>query len=259
MAEKPEDEWRRVQADWDARRNTVQGLPPSNSTYERPEPFTTIPKSMANEPQGTDPRPYDGLARQLGAVPPTGETWEAYARRQMERILRGRGTAEREDNEDRQRKIAEAIEKSAEDKTVAEGSWTPDDWAVAAIGALIAVPLCDAGWHAVVNEPEHFVRGWTAIAIGLPLGLVAFSFHRWKTKISAEARNQIGAAALKWWPVAIFLAFGYFAIPVVYQRAINPPSATTAAPAGAPKESRKWLSSPVLGWPMPAGAPESRS
>jgi hypothetical protein len=107
----------------------------------------------------------------------------------------------------------------------AEGSWTTDDWAVAAVSALISVPLCEAGWHAVVNEPEHFARGLTAIVIGVPLGLAGFSFHRWKTKISAEARDRISSAAQKWWPVAAFLAFGYFAAPVAYQRATYVPPA----------------------------------
>jgi hypothetical protein len=157
----------------------------------------------------------------------------------VERILHGRAVAEEKDSADRKRDIVSAIEQSgqfSETATVSnhpppptphESSWTADDWAVAAISALIAIPLCEAGWHAVVNEPEHFARGLTAIGVGLPLGLAGFSFHRWKTKIPDGARNLIGSAALKWWPVAAFLAFAYFAGPEMYRRAtapVSPPS-----------------------------------
>ncbi len=41
---------------------------------------------------------------------------------------------------------------------------------------LTAIPLCEAGWDAVVTR-DHFSRGAVAIVTGLVLGLLGISFH----------------------------------------------------------------------------------
>lgn len=220
MADKPDkppiskEEWEKAQEGWDAAKRAagaIPPLPPKNSNADPPGVHEVRAQIQALQDSGT-------LDRMRSALSPS--YW-----------------VNRMDREDRRRNTEAAIEQSerpSETKTtiMAEGSWTSDDWAVAAIGALVAVPLCEAGWHAVVNEPEHFARGIIAICVGLPLGLAGFSYHRWKTKIPAAARKLIGEASLKWWPVAIFLAFLYFAGPDIYRRAIEqvPPAPPVAQP-----------------------------
>lgn len=93
------------------------------------------------------------------------------------------------------------------------------DLAVFAVCELIAVPLCHAGWEAIVNE-EHLFRGYVALAVGLPLGLIGASFHWWKDKVPSS-RDWLVKQANRWWPVALLAAFVYAAGPSIYQRALG--------------------------------------
>jgi hypothetical protein len=220
-----------------------RGTNPPGGTTVPDDKIPALPKRNSN----VDPPAFwQGMRTLLGIA---SRDYEAERLAETEELRRKRSSGyslnrmDREDDErqDRKRDVANAIEqseRSAETKSVSENTWTPDDWAVAAIGALVAIPLCEAGWHAVVNEPEHFARGIAAIAIGLPLGLAGFSFHRWKTKIPAEARHWIGVAAFRWWPVAVFLTFGYFALPVFYHRIFSPQPTATATSVDSQKSSQ---------------------
>jgi hypothetical protein len=210
MAEPPEEDRSLAEL---ARRleDAMRGKAPTRVTGSSLPPPTPANITSPPNPQPPEKLSVEGAIQQLRSMQESGT---------LDRMRRGFN----KDNTLRS-DIAEAVEqseRSEEKTTVSEGSWTPDDWAVAAVSALIAIPLCEAGWHAVVNEPEHFARGLTAILVGVPLGLAGFSFHRWKTKISAKARDAIGLASLRWWPISLFLAFAYFAVPVAYQRATAP-------------------------------------
>jgi hypothetical protein len=93
------------------------------------------------------------------------------------------------------------------------------DAAVFTVCELIAIPLCHAGWEAIVTE-QHLGRGIVALVAGLPLGILGVGFHWWKDKISAPTRKQIQRQIIRWWPVAAVLAFVYVAGPELYRRAI---------------------------------------
>jgi hypothetical protein len=96
------------------------------------------------------------------------------------------------------------------------------DFAVFAASQLLAAPLCNAGWDAVVSaavNSEHFFRGIAAIAAGFVVGALGISFHWLKGKISTSANEWIRRQAGRWWPLAMVLAFIYFAGPTVYRRA----------------------------------------
>jgi hypothetical protein len=189
---------------------------------QRPKQTEVLAERTRLQRQEQDRMAAESAARGSASLPQTNsnydspQPWELQSLWNALRLLGGAATKRQYPDSQR----------PAEKASVSEGSWTPDDWAVAAISALIAVPLCEAGWHAVVNEPERFARGFTAICVGLPLGLAGFSFHRWKTKIPIGARNLIGGSALKWWPVSVLLAFVYFAGPDIYQRATAPQTQT---------------------------------
>src|SRR5262249_33631320 len=92
------------------------------------------------------------------------------------------------------------------------------DAAVFAACELVAIPMCHAGWHAVVAG-DHTLRGIIAILIGAPIGIAGASFHWWKDKIGEDYRQSIHTHALRWWPVAILLAAIYAAGPEIYERA----------------------------------------
>lgn len=102
-----------------------------------------------------------------------------------------------------------------------------DDFIVGAVCGLIAIPLCEAGWHAVVVETEATARGVAALAFGLPLGLGGLSFHWWKD-------GAFGKWALrqcqKWWPAVVVIAFVYFVAPEMYRRAMLPAAAEMRGP-----------------------------
>jgi regulator of replication initiation timing len=91
-----------------------------------------------------------------------------------------------------------------------------EDVVVGVVCGLIAVPLCEASWHAIVVESE-IARGIAGLAFGIPIGVFGFTFHWWKGKL-----QRVADAAVYWWPIAIVLAFGYVAGPVIYQRATQP-------------------------------------
>jgi hypothetical protein len=95
------------------------------------------------------------------------------------------------------------------------------DIGVFGICELIAVPLCHAGWDAVVSD-EHLARGIAALMMGLPLGLLGASFHWWKEKISTSKSEWIQHQANRWWLAAFFLAFIYLAGPNIYLRSTTP-------------------------------------
>ncbi len=91
------------------------------------------------------------------------------------------------------------------------------DFGVFIVCELFAVPLCLAGWEAIVGG-EHLFRGIVALAFGVPIGLIGAGFHWWKDKLPS-ARDWLLRQADRWWPVAAFLAFAYVAGPAMYQRA----------------------------------------
>jgi len=92
------------------------------------------------------------------------------------------------------------------------------DAGVFAVCELTAIPLCHAGWDAVVSG-DHFSRGALAIVAGLILGLLGISFHWLKRKTSASACHWIQGQASRWWLVAFVLAFAYLVGPSMYRRA----------------------------------------
>jgi hypothetical protein len=87
-----------------------------------------------------------------------------------------------------------------------------DDIIVGAICGLIAIPICEASWHAIVTDGE-IARGVVGLSFGLPIGLVGLSYHWWKDKT-----RFIGEAAIYWWPIAVVVAFIYVCGPIIYRR-----------------------------------------
>jgi hypothetical protein len=102
------------------------------------------------------------------------------------------------------------------------------DFGVFAVFQLFAVPMCHAGWDAIVSG-EHPGRGIMAIILGLPIGLAGASFHWWKNKLPS-ARDWTARQADRWWPVALLVAFVYVAGPSLYQRTY--PSTGPSSPMG---------------------------
>jgi hypothetical protein len=101
-------------------------------------------------------------------------------------------------------------------------TFSPGDLVMPVVGALLAAPLCDAGWHAIVND-DHIGRGVAAIVGGLVLGIGAGSFHWW----SDNGRILVQRNAGWWLAVVVVLFFTYAVGPLVYQRAIGPTSGHT--------------------------------
>lgn len=94
---------------------------------------------------------------------------------------------------------------------------------VIAVCELIAVPLCDASWHAIVGEHE-VIRGIIGLAIGIPIGVAGISFHWWKDRLPT-ASGWLLRESNRWWPAVLLLALVYLIGPSVYRRAIgNNPS-----------------------------------
>jgi hypothetical protein len=131
------------------------------------------------------------------------------------------------------RSIAE-VEGSAENaKPVDHGTkFNTADIVVFAVCELTAIPLCHAGWEAVVSD-HHLPRGIAAIVIGLPIGLLGASFHWWKDKIARPRREWIQKQALQWWPAAFLLFFLYVTGPEIYRRATDhtPPARSASSSA----------------------------
>jgi hypothetical protein len=98
-----------------------------------------------------------------------------------------------------------------------------DDIFTGGIGTLIAAPLCDASWHAIVTEAEY-IRGAVGLLVGIPTGVAGLTYHWWKTKLPEVGRNS-----LVWGPLAVLLAFIYVAGPEIYRRATLPPVAIPSA------------------------------
>jgi hypothetical protein len=98
--------------------------------------------------------------------------------------------------------------------------FSPADAVVFAACELIAIPLCHAGWEAVVTE-QHYGRGMVALVVGLPLGVLGAGFHWWKAKISASAREWIQQQVSRWWLAPLLFAVVYAAGPNIYQRAVT--------------------------------------
>lgn len=95
---------------------------------------------------------------------------------------------------------------------------------------LIAIPLCDASWHAIVTEKDELVRGLTGLAFGIPVGVVGVGFHWFKEKIG----DWFGRTAIFWWPIVLILVFSYVTGPEIYRRATAPIS---SLPISAPTTS----------------------
>jgi hypothetical protein len=116
-----------------------------------------------------------------------------------------------------------------------------DDFIVFAVCELFAIPMCDAGWHAVVAN-DHLTRGLVAVMVGAPLGLLGAGYHWLKQFFSGDVRQNIKKFAWNWWPAALVLAFIYITGPEIYDRATklapSPAQSTSPqAPPSAPKPS----------------------
>jgi hypothetical protein len=92
------------------------------------------------------------------------------------------------------------------------------DVAVFVACELTAIPLCNAGWDAIVSG-DHSVRGVVALGTGLIFGLLGPSYRWLKDKISTSARDWIQERASRWWLVTFVMAFAYLVGPSVYKRA----------------------------------------
>lgn len=99
--------------------------------------------------------------------------------------------------------------------------FSPTDFVMFLVGALIAEPLCHAGWDAIVSD-EHVDRGVVAIVVGLILGIGAGSFHWWKDRIGENGRAWVQRYAAWWLPIAFIIFFVYVAGPNIYRKAIAP-------------------------------------
>jgi hypothetical protein len=108
---------------------------------------------------------------------------------------------------------------------MSRGPFTLADGVVFVVCELIAVPLCHAGFDAIVND-EHLLRGIAAVAVGLPIGIVGAGYHWWKDRL-----QWLGNAAIYWWPIAVILAFVYLAGPSIYKRS-RPEVPPTVTPSG---------------------------
>ena len=91
---------------------------------------------------------------------------------------------------------------------------------------LIAIPLCHAGWDAIVMD-HHIGRGLVALFVGFPIGIAGGSFHWWKDK-TPRFGDWLKLQASRWWIVAVILAFAYVAGPAMYRRATAPVALTGA-------------------------------
>jgi len=93
------------------------------------------------------------------------------------------------------------------------------DVVVFAVCELTAIPMCHAGWDAVVSG-DHTMRGILACVIGLPLGVFGFGFHWWKDKIGDDLRRRVQEQAIRWAPVVILAAFVYVVGPSIYREIV---------------------------------------
>jgi len=101
---------------------------------------------------------------------------------------------------------------------------TKFNWADAVVFAvceLVAIPMCDAGWHGIVSG-EYVFNGVLANLAGLPIGVAGISFHWWKDKIPPPSREWIQRQANRWWPAAFLIFFLYVTGPEMYRRATKP-------------------------------------
>jgi len=96
---------------------------------------------------------------------------------------------------------------------------TKDDFIVGAVCGLIAIPICEASWHAIVVEHDATVRVVVGLAIGLPIGLMGLSFHWWKDGL---LRHWVQRQTTRWWPAIALLSLLYLLGPNIYQRALDP-------------------------------------
>jgi len=82
---------------------------------------------------------------------------------------------------------------------------------VFAVCELIAIPLCDASWHAIVGEHE-MIRGIVGLAVGIPTGIAGISFHWWKD----SAKQWLIKVGKDWWPLALVLVIVWVMNPSFY-------------------------------------------
>ena len=198
-------------------------------------------------PDGLPPHEVEGTG---GAIPDDTEA----GLRAMALLARRRLASERDDMDERIKPLADAAAKASLQQSLAEsarsylfsipanansshqppaektsvevGKGTRDDVAAGVIGALVAAPLCDASWHAIVAEAEY-MRGVVGLLFGLPIGIGGVTFHWWKDKF--DWRHWIGRTAAYWSPVLVLLVMVYMLGPEIYLRAtapVLPPAAT---------------------------------
>jgi hypothetical protein len=198
--------------------DSIPSAPRANSTYEPP----------------------DELARQLGAIPPAVERWEDYARRQLDRVVYGRGVVEREDREDRQRKIADAIEKSAEDKTVAEHKGSTSDHErhpttktldYLALGVILA-PAPEVIAMYLRHEDIDWLRVAISFVASTAIGsLILWFAHGWRQSVGALAalKGRINSADDYFAVRAAIIAF-FMIAPVLIAPLISGQSTMSPSP-----------------------------
>ena len=110
--------------------------------------------------------------------------------------------------------------------TAASHKFSLDDMMVFVASECFAVPLNIAAGEAFVGG--HFDRALLGWGLGVPLGILGFTFHWWKGYLSAPKREWIKTQAARWWAVPLLLAFAYVAGPEVYRRATKPIAVTGA-------------------------------
>jgi hypothetical protein len=211
------DEWEKAQKDWDDRKRAVgaiPALPQQNST-----------ESFADSDVVAFLRTIGLLRENLSASVPTVDAENVLNNPDLSRY----GYR----NTSPSPKGGEKPEKVVPEGSFHAFTWT--DLVAAVVGGLIAAPLCDASWHAIVGERET-IRGLVGLSCGLPIGILGFTFHWWKDRLTWL--KPMVEASIYWWPVVVVLVFAYVAGPEIYRRAILPQAPIVVAPALSPPSAK---------------------
>jgi hypothetical protein len=91
--------------------------------------------------------------------------------------------------------------------------FTLADVVVFAVCELIAIPLCDASWHAIVTDGQT-IRGVVGLVMGIPVGIAGFTFHWWKD----GAKTWLLNLCKDWWPLAAVVLMAYVVNPSLTER-----------------------------------------
>jgi hypothetical protein len=96
--------------------------------------------------------------------------------------------------------------------------FTRDDLLVIAACEFVAIPLCDASWHAIVVEHDALLRGIVGLGFGLVIGIAGLTFHWWK---DGPFRQSVRLHTARWWPILFLASFVYFVGPNLYERVLS--------------------------------------